>query len=408
MELKIDKKTLKRVLLGVILCIGVYWILSSFSKVRAIYNIFMGIFSPFIVGAVIAFIVNVPMRWLESKMLRIKKDAGRRVTAMILSFLMVMLILAVVLWLLIPELIHTIYSLAPKLENFVYTVQEYINHILKTNPQIMEWFNDGTGLSELDWSSIVPQLLGLLETSFSAVLSKTLTAAMSLSDFFIDAFIAVVFAIYLLFQKEQLARQCRRFMYAFFSEKHADGVIRVMRMSNVAFSRFLSGQCIEVCILGSMFAISMAIFEMPFIPLISVLIAVTAFVPYVGAWIGCIVGAFFIMVVDPTKAFWFVIMFLILQQIENNLIYPRVVGTSIGLSGMWVLLAISVGGELFGVFGMIVMIPVASVAYTLLSEFTAKRISKRGIDAEKLSAQPPEATAKKKKEKKEKKQSKEA
>ena len=408
MEFKIDKKTLKRILLGVILCIAVYWILSSFSKVRAVYNILMGIFSPFLVGAVIAFIVNVPMRWLESKMPFIKKDAGRRVTAMILSFLMVMLILAVVLWLLIPELIHTIYALAPKLESFVLTVQNYINDILKTNPQIMEWFNDGTGLSELDWSSIVPQLLGLLETSFSTVISKTMIAAAGLSDFFIDAFIAVVFAIYLLFQKEQLARQCRRFMYAYFSEKHADAAIRVMRMSNVAFSRFLSGQCIEVCILGSMFAISMAIFEMPFIPLISVLIAVTAFVPYVGAWIGCIVGAFFIMVVDPTKAFWFVIMFLILQQIENNLIYPRVVGTSIGLSGMWVLLAISVGGELFGVFGMIVMIPIASVAYTLLSEFTAKRISKRGIDAEKLSAQPPEATAKKKKAKKEKKQSKEA
>ena len=148
-----------------------------------------------------------------------------------------------------------------------------------------------------------------------------------------------------------------------------------------------------------MFAIAMAIFNMPFIPLICVLIAITAFVPYVGAWAACFVGAFLIMVVDPTKAMWFAVMFLVLQEIENNLIYPRVVGTSVGLSGMWVLLAISVGGELFGIFGMIAMIPVASVFYTLLSEATEKRLKKRNVVEEKLVPQPP-AITKNKKEKK--------
>ena len=143
----------------------------------------------------------------------------------------------------------------------------------------------------------------------------------------------------------------------------------------------------------------MAIFNMPFIPLICVLIAITAFVPYVGAWVACFIGAFLIMVVDPTKALWFMAMFLVVQEIENNLIYPKVVGTSIGLSGMWVLLAISIGGELFGVFGMIVMIPIASVIYTLLSEATEKRLQKRNVANEKLVAQPPEI-AKNKKEKK--------
>ena len=160
-------------------------------------------------------------------------------------------------------------------------------------------------------------------------------------------------------------------------------------MTNSSFSNFISGQCLEALILGALFAVSMLIFNMPYVPLISVIISVTALVPIVGAFIGCIVGAFFILMVDPQLAFWFVIMFLILQQLENNLIYPRVVGSSIGLPGMWVLLAVAIGGDLMGIGGMLVMIPLAAVVYALLREFTEKQLAKRGIPKEKLQAQPP-------------------
>jgi predicted PurR-regulated permease PerM len=202
--------------------------------------------------------------------------------------------------------------------------------------------------------------------------------------------IGIVFALYCLFGKETLARQGRRLLYAFFPENVSDETIRVMRLTNSTFSNFLSGQCVEVCILGSLFAISMAIFRMPYIPLVSVLVAVTAFIPIVGAFVGCVLGAFFIFVDDPLLAVGFVVMFLILQQIENNLIYPRVVGTSIGLPGMWVLLAVAVGGELMGVAGMFLMIPFASVLYTLLREVTNSRLENREIAPEKLIPQPPE------------------
>ncbi len=161
-------------------------------------------------------------------------------------------------------------------------------------------------------------------------------------------------------------------------------------MTNATFSNFLSGQCLEACILGCLFAVSMAIFRMPYIPLVSVLVAVTALVPVVGAFVGCIVGAFFILVDDPILAIWFVVLFLVLQQIENNMIYPRVVGTSIGLPGMWVLLAVTVGGELMGVGGMLLMIPLVSVLYALLREITDSRLKKRQIPEEKLQDQPPE------------------
>jgi predicted PurR-regulated permease PerM len=205
-----------------------------------------------------------------------------------------------------------------------------------------------------------------------------------------DVVIAIVFAVYCLFQKETLARQGRKLVYAFLPEKTADYIVRVLRLTNATFSNFFSGQCIEVCILGSMFAISMAIFRMPYIPLVSVLVAVTAFIPVVGAWVGCVLGAFFILVANPLQALWFVIMFVVLQQIENNLIYPRVVGTSIGLSGMWVLIAVGVGGSLMGVAGMFLMIPVTSVIYTLLTEYTNKHLRNKTIQESKLEVQPPE------------------
>lgn len=399
MELKIEKKTLKRILLVAVVCIVLYWILSAPVQLKMVLGILGNIFTPFIVGLVIAFIINVPMRWLESKMTKVRKHWVRRVIAMSLSFLLVAAILAGVLWLLIPEVVKTISDLIPQLTEFVSNLEVNIENLIKDNPQLSNWLFGEGGAADFDWAGLIETGLAFLGERLADIVTTTLLALLSVGSFLISAFIAIVFAIYVLYQKELLARQGRRLLYAFLPEKVADNTLRIMRLSNSAFSRFLSGQCIEVCILGSMFAIAMAIFNMPFIPLICVLIAITAFVPYVGAWAACFIGAFLIMVVDPTKALWFMAMFLVVQEIENNLIYPKVVGTSIGLSGMWVLLAISIGGELFGVFGMIVMIPIASVIYTLLSEATEKRLQKRNVANEKLVAQPPEI-AKNKKEKK--------
>ena len=399
MELKIEKKTLKRILLAIVLCIFLYWFLTAPAQLNVVFRILGNIFTPFIVGLVIAFIINVPMRWLESKMTKVKQHWVRRVIAMSLSFLLVVAILAGVLWLLIPEVVKTISDLIPQLTEFVSDLEVNIENLIKDNPQLSNWLFGEGGAADFDWAGLIETGLAFLGERLADIVTTTLLALLSVGSFLISAFISIVFAIYVLYQKELLARQGRRLLYAFLPEKIADNTLRIMRLSNSAFSRFLSGQCIEVCILGSLFAITMAIFNMPFIPLICVLIAITAFVPYVGAWVACFIGAFLIMVVDPTKALWFMAMFLVVQEIENNLIYPKVVGTSIGLSGMWVLLAISIGGELFGVFGMIVMIPIASVIYTLLSEATEKRLQKRNVANEKLVAQPPEI-AKNKKEKK--------
>ena len=195
-------------------------------------------------------------------------------------------------------------------------------------------------------------------------------------------------------RKEILARQGRRILYSVVPERAGDEAVRILRMTNATFSNFLTGQCLEAVILGCMFAISMTIFKMPFMPLVSVIIAVTALVPIIGAFTGCILGAFFILVQDPLLAVWFVIMFLTLQQIEGNLIYPHVVGSSIGLPGMWVLVAVAIGGDLMGVGGMLLMIPIASVLYALAREITNKRLESLGIDREKLQDHPPEIVSK--------------
>lgn len=390
-----SKKTVKHVFFGVFAAIILYSALMQIDKVLAIFDFIKKMLAPFIVGGVIAFILNVPMRLFENMLKFVKRDSLRRTLAIMITFVFVGLILAIVFMLLIPEVSKTIQEdLMPVLKEF-FTVElpKFISNLLVKYPWIEDklysYLNGG-----LDLQSLIPQVWNFVSSSLGAVVTGISSVIGFVSSFLMDTFVAVVFTVYCLSQKEVLARQGRKLLYAYLKEKTADQIVRILRLTNSKFSNFLSGQCLEVVILGSMFAVSMAILKMDYIALISVLIAVTAFIPIVGAWIGCIVGAFLMLVTEPIQAVWFVILFLALQQIENHLIYPKVVGNSIGLSGMWVLIAVAVGGAVFGVAGMFLMIPMTSVIYTLMGEYTHKRLEKRNISPEKLQAQPPELTSK--------------
>lgn len=388
--LEINKKTLRNLFIVVASGIILYWVLHETDRVESLYKLLKGVFAPFITGAAIAFVINVPMRAFEGLLKGVKQDKLRRLIAILLTFIAVLLVLSVVFWLLIPQLINTIQSLIPTLQAFLVRVEDAGRDFLNSNPELMEWIFDNTELENFDWASLAQRALSVLSNSLTTILSGAFLAIGSLAGALINLVIAIVFAIYCLFQKETLARQGRKLLYAFLPEKITDSIIRILRLSNSTFSNFFSGQCVEVCILGSLFAVTMAIFRMPYIPLVSVLVAVTAFIPVVGAFIGCAVGAFLMLVTNPMQAVWFVVMFLVLQQFENNVIYPRVVGTSIGLSGMWVLMAVAVGGQLMGVAGMFLMIPVVSVIYTVLRENINKRLGQMQIEPEKLQCQPPE------------------
>ena len=395
--MQIDKKSIRKIFWVLSGCIVLYWLLHETERAKLLWETFSGVVSPFVIGAGIAFILNVPMRAIERNLDFIKKDGLRRTAAIVLTLFSVVIVIYGVVQLLIPQIVDTITILIPKVTDFFLKAEAFVIKFLEDNPQILTWLGSNTEFQGIDWAGLIQQVGNILKNSLTAIASGAASAFGSIANAVVNAVIGFVFALYSLSRKEILARQCRRILYSVLPERFTDEIIRIMRLTNSTFSNFISGQCLEACILGGMFAVSMAILKMPYIALISVLIAVTALVPIVGAFVGCFLGAFFILVNDPFQAVIFVVMFLVLQQIEGNLIYPKVVGTSIGLPGMWVLMAVAMGSELMGVAGMFLMIPLTSVVYTLLREGTTKKLESRNIDQSKLEVQPPELRSRLKK-----------
>ena len=386
-----NKKTLKKIFIIVAAAIVLYWLLHETERVKNVYGFLKSIFGPFVLGASLAFVLNVPMRLFEKLLKFVKHDKLRRVLAILLTVIAFLLIVGAVSVLLTFAIIDAYNALESRLGDY-----ELLNTFMEQLQPILSLDLDGFDMQNFGFSEImtlIEQVLDKIGSSLSAIVSGAFSTVGKIGIAVVNFIIAIIFALYCLGQKETLARQGRKLVYAFLPEKFADETVRILRLSNTTFSNFLSGQCIEVCILGIMFAVTMAIFRMPFVALISILIAVTAFIPYVGAFAGCIIGAFLILMKNPDnpmQAVIFVIMFLVLQQIEGNLIYPRVVGNSVGLSGMWVLLAIAIGGKVFGVVGMFLMIPFASVLYTILQEKTRTRLEHSNVDPDKLKVHPPE------------------
>ena len=242
---------------------------------------------------------------------------------------------------------------------------------------------------DLNWDSISASVTEGVKSIATGILGvgggfiKTLIT--SIGEFIIS----LVFAIYILIQKESLSRQFRQIIYVAFPEEINTRILDVVRMANRTFSNFLSGQVLEACILGFMFFVAMSIFRMPYALLIGVLIAVTALVPIIGAFVGCIIGALLIAITNPIMAIGFVVLFLVLQQIEGNLIYPHVIGASVGLPSIWILVAVTLGGKLMGITGMLIFIPLCSVLYSIFRDFVHLELEKRNIPAEKyLEAEP--------------------
>ena len=385
----IDKKTIRNIFIGVACIIVLYWLLNEWDRVQRVWDFVDGILAPFVVGAIFAFILNVPMRAVEGWLKAVKNDRARRTLALLLTILMICLVIAGVIMLLIPQLEKTIMSLVEQLPIFFTKVEELVYDFLEERPEVLAWVNENIDLEQLNWATLIETALSTMGNSLASILNSTISVVGTFSGAVVNAVISLVFAFYCLGNKENLARQGRKIGYAIFPEKVFDEVVRVLRMTNSTFSNFITGQCIEAVILALLFVIAMAIFRMPYIPLICVIICVTALVPLVGAFAGCILGAFFILVSDPMQAVTFVIMFLVIQQFEGNVIYPRVVGSSIGLPGMWVLLSVAVGGGLMGVAGMFMMVPLASVLYSLIRKYTAMRLDLLDVDPEKLRPHPP-------------------
>jgi len=386
----LDKKTLRSIFVLIAGCILFAWLVLDTQRASLMFSTVWDLLSPFVIGAGIAFVFNVPMRAVEGQIAGIRKASARRGMAILMTLLLLIMLIVFVFGLLIPQIQQTVISLSEKLPGFTERVVGNLVALMEEHPSLNTLVREAFNLESLDWTVIAQNILSFLGNWAGTVMGGAVNVIGNVTGAVVDTVIGIAFSIYCLARKEILARQGRRILYSILPETAVDEIIRILRLTNNTFSNFISGQCLEAVILGCLFAVAMAIFKMPYIPLVSVLIAVTALIPVVGAFVGCILGAFFILVDNPLLAAMFVVMFLVIQQLENNLIYPRVVGTSIGLPGMWVLVAVTVGGELMGVGGMLLMIPLASVLYTLLREWTDRRLEVRKIPEEKLRDHPPE------------------
>lgn len=378
--MKQESKFWIRILLGIAGLILFGWLLNNAKLAAELLRTLVGILAPFLVGLVIAFILNVPTRAIERLLRRSlfkNKRPGGGVRAVSLLITLVLLCGAAVLLMVIvlPELGKTLTAIGQQMPAFFQRVQKHAMQLEKWGPQLRELFAS----LQLDWEKIANSAMSFLQNGATSILDSTMSIATSVFSGVFNFFMGFIFALYLLFDKEHLGVQARRVLYAWMPVERADRVIYVTSLTERTFSRFLTGQCLEAVILGSMFFVTMSLTGLPYAMLVAVLVAVTALIPMFGAFIGCFVGAFLILVVSPVQAFWFVVLFLVLQQIEGNLIYPRVVGSSIGLPAMWVMVAVTVGGSTMGILGMLIMVPAASVVYALARENTARRLIGRGV-----------------------------
>lgn len=366
-----DKKKLKQIR-ELILFIAVIILALIYSKeVFAALGMLVRIMKPFLYGGVIAFILNIPMCMIEDRLLGkwTGKTAKRfkRPTGIVGSILFVVLLITLVIAAVVPQLAKTIMELGNKIPAFVEQLLKELEQVSINYPQIQGYVEELEKI-EIDWQSLLNKVLEFMKTGMSSVVFSTVSVAGSIIGGVINVVVGFIFAIYILGQKEILGNQGKRVLKAYCPYKANHMILKVCGLLYRNFSNFISGQCLEAVILGCMFVVAMTICRMPYAILVGVLIAFTALIPIVGAFIGCVVGAFLIMVDSPVKAIWFVVLFLVLQQIEGNLIYPKVVGNKVGLPSIWVLMAVSVGGSLFGIAGMLFFIPLVSTFYMLLRD----------------------------------------
>lgn len=373
-------KKIRGIIIFTALLIVCLW---KYDVVFEFFRFIFGVTFPFILGGAFAFVLNVPMNFFQRHLFpeeRIEKTRwlkkAARPFSLILVLILVIGVVSVVMFILIPQLGATFGSLGSSIQNFVPKVQKWAENVFEGNEQIRSWI----GNLNFDWNRIMEVGVDFFRHGAGNMLDSTITVARSIISGLTTFFIAFVFACYILLQKEKLNIQVKKVMFAFIPRGKAEAALEVFSLTYNTFSSFLTGQCVEAVILGSMFVVSMSVLKIPYALLIGIVIAFTALIPIFGAFIGCAIGAFLIFMVNPVKALIFVILFLILQQIEGNLIYPHVVGNSVGLPSIWVLVAVSIGGSLMGIVGMLIFIPIVSVLYALFREIVYLKLKQQQID----------------------------
>ena len=368
----------KRFLLFGALIVCLFWGLQNIKWIMDFLRVILGAFSPVILGMVIAFVINMPMKFFEDKIFgKAKiKPRVRRALSLLISFLLIVAVIFVVTFMVAPQLGKTVMSISDGFPQYYEETQSFIIRFSDEHPQIasnLESLN-------IDEEKLVGNIITYFQNLGTILLNSTVSMVSSLLSKLLRLFLGIIFSCYMLINKETFKKQSKELLFATLSPSKAHNIISFLSLSAKTFHNFIAGQCTEAVILGMMFTVSMALFSFPYALLIGVLIAFTALIPIVGTLIGCGVGVLLMFMESPATALWFAVLFFVLQQVEGNFIYPRVVGNSVGLPSMWVLIAVTVGGTLMGIWGMLIFIPIFSIFYTIIGEFVKKQLKNKQID----------------------------
>lgn len=372
------EKETKRSLLLITFGVVLFALLMHFSSVIKMAQRGITLILPIIVGLILAFVLNVPMKMFERLFEKIKKKHPKLEKLPIASLSLfatiacIVLLIGIVYTMFVPGLISSVRSIY---NVFMENVPKWLSW-LRSNGMDTAWLS--REIASWDLNKLMAQITGNVGNVGNA-LGKVVDATTSFFSVAVNALMGFIIAIYVLLSKESLTRQCKKMLYAHLSKKHADRICYISSLINETYSKFFSGQCIEAVILGLLMFIAFTVFRLPYANLIAVLTGILSFIPYIGAFASCFIGALLIVMVDPWKAILSIVVYQVVQFIENQFIYPRVVGGSVGLAPLWTLSAALIGGNLFGVLGMIFAIPVTAVLYVLLKDDANRRLRKKKI-----------------------------
>lgn len=360
----ISKKTVKRILLIIAFTVILIWAVYNHKLLFKYIGELYALISPFVIGLCIAYVVNVIMRPIERMWMKLLSrfkgkwvEKLKRPICLLLSILLIIGIILAVVFLIIPELSESISSLVSMIPSYVTEVESWWEAL---SERLAKY---GVDLPQFNFNP--DKLIDFLKDGGTAVLNTTLSATTSIVTAVINFVLALAFSIYVLAQKETLKRQSKKVMSRLMKPEKMQKLLDMLDLINRTFTNFITGQLTEAVIIGALCFIGMSIFRMPYAPAISVLVGFTALIPVFGAFIGTAIGAFLILLVKPIQAVWFIVFIIVLQQFEGNLIYPKVVGKSVGLPGIWVLVAVTIGGNAMGVVGMLISVPLCSVLYVV-------------------------------------------
>ena len=362
--MELSKKTVKRILLIITFTVVLIWAVYNHKLLFKYIGELYSLISPFVIGLCIAYVVNVIMRPIERLWMKLlSKCKGKWVEKMkrpiclLLSILLVIGIILAVVFIIMPELSDSVSSLVSMVPSYAAEVESWWESLA------LRLDKYGVDLPQFNFNT--DKLIQILKDGGTAVLNTTLSATTSIVTAVINIVLAIAFSIYVLAQKETLKRQSKKVLAKLMKPEKMQKLLDMLDLINRTFTNFITGQLTEAVIIGVLCFVGMSIFRMPYAPAISVLVGFTALIPVFGAFIGTAIGAFLILLVKPIQAVWFVVFIIVLQQFEGNLIYPKVVGKSVGLPGIWVLVAVTIGGNAMGVVGMLISVPLCSVLYVV-------------------------------------------